>query len=139
MSRYRKLKGELVSVGFPADEARLAAVTKFLLEEEVFSLEDLEGASVASLGKLARGACIQEEDVRLLETVVSCRGRCVKRRALDKKPLMVTTVSKATGARELLEMPVSSDLDIASKGPRAAGNLLAAMLAKGTERLSVYL
>jgi len=37
------LKNDLVAVGFCADEARLTAVLGFLLEEEVFELDDLEG------------------------------------------------------------------------------------------------
>ena len=47
----------------------------------------------------------------------------MKRRALDKKSPTVAAaaaVPKATGAVELLELPASSNLDIASKGPRAA-------------------
>ena len=72
--------------------------------------------------------------------VGGCRGRLVKRRALDKKSPTVAAVAavpKATGAVELLELPASSNLDIASKGPRAAGNLLVTMFANGTERLPV--
>ena len=37
------LKDDLVAVGFCADEARLAAALGFLLKEEVFELDDLEG------------------------------------------------------------------------------------------------
>jgi len=158
MASRCKLKGELVAVGFPADEARLAAVLEFLDAEEVFSLDDLEGpafvncvprdmwvvllhcagASVKSLGNLARLAGIPEEEVCLLEMVAGCRGRLVKRRALDKKPApaaAAVTEPKAADAVTLLELPASSDLDIASKGPRAAGEVLVAMLKNGMERL----
>ena len=66
----------------------------------------------------------------------------MKRRALDKKSPIVAAVAavpKATGAVELLELPASSNLDIASKGPRAAGHLLVTLPANGTERLPVYI
>ena len=43
MERCCKLKGELVSVGFPADEAGLTAVMDFPSKEEVYLLDDLEG------------------------------------------------------------------------------------------------
>ena len=45
-----QIKGELVAVGFLADEARLAAVMKFLSEEEVFSPDDLEASAFVDYG-----------------------------------------------------------------------------------------
>lgn len=43
MSGCGSLKDDLVAVGFLLDDARIAAVLAFLLSEEIFELDDLEG------------------------------------------------------------------------------------------------
>jgi len=51
------LKDDLVAVGFCADDARLTAALAFLLKEEVFELDDLEGITSKQIYALGCLVC----------------------------------------------------------------------------------
>ena len=149
----RRLKGELVAAGFPADEARLGVVVNFLLEQEVGCLADVEGtcfavywcshvgrcrslAGVPCFRRLVGANVLPAEDVCFLQSVANCRGMLRKRKALE--PVASDAVSPeqvcVAPSEEVLFTQDTSQLDIASCGPRAAGKVLLQSIEHGLNR-----
>jgi len=82
----------------------------------------------------ARRAGIAEEDVQVLEKVAACRGQIKRRKVAAQVTPLPTKSAQDACAEALLTLPASSNLDIASRGPRAAGKLLQKRLAGGYDR-----
>ena len=146
------LRSELVSVGFVAEQTRWDVVLGFLLLQEIYSLDDFEGAplpfSVAHLisssltglrpfGRMAGSAVLSREEISFLEALAKSMCRPRKRKALGQAAPVCTLPAKqpqSERAEELLSLPESSNLAIAACGPRAAGRLLTSVLRSNGDR-----